>query len=157
MCLSDPSFSWFYLITSSKMFTWILLSVPFSPMHLLWKGQPLHTVLAHRYSFVTVFVVRLSRCRGSSFFPGLRLFFLFSLFGMEFPLSPFSFAFYTIINEDFGDKTPCIRRSLSMPCKQNIADKIIYIFASQLPAEFNFVILCLACSLCSLLTALGLR
>ena len=70
VCLSDPSFSWFFLTTSSKMFTWILLSVPFSPMHLLWKGQPLHTVLAHRYSFVTVFVVRLSRCRGSSFFPG---------------------------------------------------------------------------------------
>ena len=70
VCLSGPSFSCFFLTTSSDIFTWILLSVPFSPMHLLWKGQSLHTVFGHRYSFVTVFIVLLSLCIGSSFFPG---------------------------------------------------------------------------------------
>ena len=70
VCLSVPSFSWFFFTMSSKIFTWILLSEPFSPMHLLRNGQSLHSAFGQRYSFVTVLIVLLIRCSGSAFPPG---------------------------------------------------------------------------------------
>lgn len=55
--LGMPFRAVFFMILFYDFFKDIYLNSfirPFSPVHLLWKGQSLHTVLEHRYSFVTV-------------------------------------------------------------------------------------------------------
>ena len=150
----------FFMVLSNYFFKDVYLDSFIGPFFFYASAME-RTAFTYRFGASVLFCYSICSpvepVQGELFLPRAAAFFPIFIIWHGIPLSPFSFAFYTIINEDFWDKTPCIRRSLSMPCKQNIADKIIYIFAPQLPAEFNFVILCLACSLCSLRTAPGLR
>ena len=79
-----------FFTISSKIFTWILLSAPFSPIHLLRNGQSLHTALGQRYSFVTVFVVLFSRFMGEFFSARADKYILFFIILKVFSLKLFT-------------------------------------------------------------------